>query len=57
MSWMDVANLALAFGLVGFVSFDIGIIVGRRRQRADARDRQSSMLHHPTNHLRVAREK
>lgn len=47
------AIIVLTMLLVGFVCFDIGVIVGRSREDRDRADRLKSMRNHPSNRLRV----
>lgn len=50
---ITIANFVLAGALIGFASFDIGVLVGRKRQKQEAAGRAASMRNHPTNHLRA----
>ena len=53
MNPIDLASMVLAVGAFGFVCFDAGLILGKKRQDRDREDRLKSMRNHPSNRLRV----
>lgn len=50
---INIANLILLTGLIGFALFDVGVMVGKKRERRNAAGRLAAMRRHPSNHIRV----
>ena len=53
MSWIEMSDVVMAIGLLGFICYDLGVRSGKKQQKNDALARQASMRRHPSYHLRV----
>lgn len=50
---INTVNVILFLGLISFALFDLGVVIGRKRERRETAGRLAAMRRHPSNHIRV----